>query len=245
MILACGKLQALVTSSGAGRWSREIHRSGPDPQFDRVSPGLTPRPSLCGPDPGLARGRGDTVSPGLTPRPSLCVRVVPVTEFYSPGFAGAHTPAFVVRKMRRDASTTRREFRRGSHPGLRCAMDSDQAWGFCQEFRRGSHPGLRCARDRPARVAKRSSFRRGSHPGLRCATEPHARQAHWGGRFRRGSHPGLRCAREQLAGAFVGITGFAGAHTPAFVVRGCATATTSSFRGVSPGLTPRPSLCAC
>ena len=159
-------------------------------------------------------------------------------------------------------------FRRGSHPGLRCASVTWGTSGTYPMFRRGSHPGLRCAAilGYVTDVAL-AAFRRGSHPGLRCAE-----QAFLEGPWRNKVSPGFT-PRPSLCGvAMDGIPhsgSFAGVHTPAFVVRGgsptascvpigsfrrgshpglrCATATfmdsSSAGTNVSPGFTPRPSLC--
>ncbi len=237
-----------------------------------VSPGLTPRPSLCG---GCWRGgpgRG-FVSPGLTPRPSLCVLAAGhlarggqgfrrgshpglrcasgggwrTACSGSSGFAGAHTPAFVVRGsgsgsaprsatsfagahtpafvVRTPADRRRRRWRRVS-PGLTprpslCAAPEGIASALQGvRFRRGSHPGLRCAFLPPHWV----SFSAASvSPGLTprpslCADRglPVWRSTF---QFRRGSHPGLRCAQTEVYLSGGQLSSFAGAHTPAFVVR--------------------------
>src|SRR5579884_2074972 len=67
----------------------------------------------------------------------------------------------------------------------------------------------------------------------------------WQGRsgFRRGSHPGLRCACLIAAKGQAPEAGFAGVLTPAFVVRMENPLARQQYQTVSPGFSPRPSLC--
>ena len=61
--------------------------------------------------------------------------------------------------------------------------------------------------------------------------------------FRRGLHPGLRCAQTSAEVLHTPQSGFAGVYTPAFVVRFPPVCTCQCECTVSPGFTPRPSLC--
>src|SRR5579875_2212835 len=105
VIRGCGKLRGLAVSSRT-RWPRpEIHRSGLDSQFDRVSPGLIPRPSLCAETKPDGEGSEE--------------------EFRRGSYPGLRCAGFCPHgKMALCLG-----FRRGSYPGLRCALIPDPVTG--------------------------------------------------------------------------------------------------------------------
>ena len=218
VIRGCGKLPRPCASSGAGRPGRETHSSGPDPQFDPVSPGFSPRPSLCAAAVGCSRGHSQ-VSPGFSPRPSLCVQRTRRRLYRPAGFAGVLTPAFVVRRRRRPRRSPPRWFRRGSHPGLRCADPAGNVEGVARLVSPGfsPRPSL-CVLDlvpespggagfagvlTPAFVVRGSGCRSSSPARVSPGFSP---------------RPSL-CAHPARAEAVLAVDRFAGVLTPAFVVR--------------------------
>src|SRR5579884_3377075 len=226
---------AFVVRQGRPRWPRswERFRRGSHPGLRcasmSVSCSFQEGPSFAGAHTPafvvrlfaitIACGRGH-VSPGLTPRPSLC------------GVTLVLIPILLLR------------FRRGSHPGLRCAALADLVVSRFPKRFAGAHTPAFVVRSHLLLISSsKSRFRRGSHPGLRCASVTFA-NLRTVLSFRRGSHPGLRCATQCREAPFGWEFRFAGAHTPAFVVRPSAGRLHSDGSSVSPGLTPRPSLCA-
>ncbi len=154
-----------------GRPLSESHRPQP------VALGCEPkqsRPNRVTPEPSVIRGCGKVVRPlcefgtgAVEPRNPQHGPQSPIR----PGFAGVYTPAFVVRAGPMTPTTDAASFRRGLHPGLRCAHTTQQPRYHQSPVSPGFTP----------------------RPSL-CAVDPV------------GQHPpGPR---------------FAGVYTPAFVVRG-------------------------